>query len=548
MTATAAERPHTAHTARGGGFAGTWTLTRFLLRRDRVRLPAWTAGFALFMGYLTAALPVAYGDDKQLRAIGQMFRDPVGRLMIGPGYGFEDPTLERFVANGYGLYFLVLAALMSILLVSRHTRVEEQNGRAELVRANVVGRYAALTATLVVAAVTNAAAGAAVFAMMAAVGGYGAGGSLVFAAGIAATGLAFAGVAAVTVQVTEYSRAASGMAGAVLGAAFVVRSGGDMAEQGGSPLSWFSPLAWGQQTAPFVLDRWWPLLLPLAVAAGGFAAGYALLTRRDLGSGLLAVRAGRSRAAASLGTPLGLALRLERAGIIGWAAALAIGSLAFGAYAQTLLDAAEDMPAAFVRLFGGADGMLAGYLAYMAGFMSYIVGAYAILAVQGLRTEETGGRGEPVLATPVGRWAWLGSNLAVTAAAVVVLMAAAGAAIGAGAALVTGDTRHIGDLTLAHLNHVPAVLVVLGLAALLFGAAPRAIPAAWAVVGYGAVIGTFGPLMDLPDAALDASPFHHPARMPVESFDPGPFAALLALAAVLAALGFAAFRRRGINV
>lgn len=164
------------------------------------------------------------------------------------------------------------------------------------------------------------------------------------------------------------------------------------------------------------------------------------------------------------------------------------------------------MPEVFLDLFGAED-VLAGYLGYMAMFMAFLTSVYAILAVQGLRTEETSGRGEPVLATPVGRRAWLGTNLAVTASAVVVLMVVTGAATGVGAAIVTGDGAHVAELSLAHLNQVPAVLVVLGVAALLFGVLPRAIPATWAIVGYGMFVGTFGPMLALPQAAHDLSPF-----------------------------------------
>ena len=38
--------------------------------------------------------------------------------------------------------------LMTMLLVVRHTRAEEQNGLAELIRSNVAGRHAHLTAAL----------------------------------------------------------------------------------------------------------------------------------------------------------------------------------------------------------------------------------------------------------------------------------------------------------------------------------------------------------------------------------------------------------------
>jgi ABC-2 type transport system permease protein len=532
---------------RAGALTGTGTQLRFLLRRDRIKLPVWAGGLGLFVLYLLAALPTVAETEEELAGTVELFGDPVGRMLTGPGYGFDDPTFERFIANGYGLYFLILAALMSILLVSRHTRAEEQSGRAELVRANVVGRHANLSATLLLALLTNVAAGLIVWLMMVAPGGYPAHGSLVFATGITVTGLAFAGLTAVTVQLSEYARAASAMSGAVLGAAFVVRAAGDMAGEGGTALSWFSPLAWAQQTAPFVLDRWWPLILPLAFAVVVAALGFRLSTRRDLGASLVAVRPGASRAAPWIGTPFGLALRLQRASIIGWTAALAITGLVFGGYSDALLSAMDDMPDAFVDLFGEQD-LIAGYLGFMAQFMAVLIGVFVILAVQGWRSEETTGRAEPVLATPVSRTMWLMANLAVTAAGVLVVSVAAGLASGLAAAGVTGDAQHIADLVLAQLNHLPAVLVVLGVATLLFGLLPRAIAAAWAIVGYGVFVGTFGPLMDLPQAAMNLSPFEHAAELPLEPFEVGPVFALLLFALVGAAVGLLGIRRRGINV
>lgn len=548
MTTATVERAATATARSGSRFTGVGTLVRFLLRRDRIKLPAWTGGLGLFVLYLAAALPNFAGTEEDLRGAAQLFNDPVGRLMIGPGYGFDDPTFERFVANGYGLYFALLAALMSILLVVRHTRLEEQTGRAELVRADRVGRSAPLTATVLVAVITNVVGGLLVFVMLVGYAGFAVQGSLVFAAAIAATGLAFAGVTTITVQLSQYARAAAGMAGGALGLAYLLRAGGDMGAQGGTGLSWTSPLAWPQQTAPFVLDRWWPLALSLGFAVVTTATGFVLSERRDLGASWLATRPGSAEGTESLGTPLGLALRLQRSGILGWGISLAIGGLAFGAYADAMLDAFGELPDVYAELFGGGDQLLAGYLAYMAVFMAYLVAAFAVTAVQGLRSEETGGRLEPVLATPVGRWTWLGSNLAVIAGAVVVMMAVAGFFSGVGAALVTGDVRHLWELTVAHLNQVPAVWVVLAMATLLFGVLPRAVPAAWALVAFGLIAGTFGPLLDLPEAVLDLSPFAPAAAMPLEGFRFAPVLVLTLLAAGIAAVGFLAFRRRDLDL
>lgn len=123
-------------------FAGTASLVRFDLRRDRIRLPLWVIGISTLASYFVAALRLAYPDAEDLRSVAGFADNPAGVMMSGPGYGMDDPTLEAFVANQYGLYLLVAAGFMNILLVVRHTRGEEENGRTELVLAGRVGRRA----------------------------------------------------------------------------------------------------------------------------------------------------------------------------------------------------------------------------------------------------------------------------------------------------------------------------------------------------------------------------------------------------------------------
>jgi ABC-2 type transport system permease protein len=101
----------------------------------------------------------------------------------------------------------VLTALTSIFIVVRHTRQNEETGRAELLASGVTGRYAALT----VAVLANLALAALVFAVLRGVG-LPATGSLVLTGGLAATGIGYATAAGVTAQVAESTRAASGLA------------------------------------------------------------------------------------------------------------------------------------------------------------------------------------------------------------------------------------------------------------------------------------------------------------------------------------------------
>ncbi|GFJ87320.1 hypothetical protein [Phytohabitans rumicis] len=185
MTATAVRQPTRTAVSRASGdtLAGTGTLIRFILRRDRIKLSAWLLGITALMLYFTTIVSEVYQTQEQLQDMGRFMGGSFGALFGGPGYGRDDITLERAIVGVYAQWFFVLAGLMNMLLVSRHTRVDEQNGRTELIRANVVGRHAQLTAVLVVAVGANVVLALLLTGAMTA-NGLGAGGALLFAAGI----------------------------------------------------------------------------------------------------------------------------------------------------------------------------------------------------------------------------------------------------------------------------------------------------------------------------------------------------------------------------
>ncbi|MGW6229320.1 ABC transporter permease, partial [Cellulosimicrobium cellulans] len=155
---------------RGRAATGWTTLLRFVLRRDRVRIPVWTASIALLFGYAAVALDTLYptAADRQARAA--LVSSPAGIMLSGPQYGIEDYTLGAMIANEMALTVMVAVAIMSISLVVRHTRAEEETGRAELVRAGVVGRHAPATAAFVAALVANGAIALATGAVLGATG------------------------------------------------------------------------------------------------------------------------------------------------------------------------------------------------------------------------------------------------------------------------------------------------------------------------------------------------------------------------------------------
>ncbi|TDC85747.1 ABC transporter permease [Actinomadura sp. 7K507] len=524
---------------------GTGALVRLVLRRDRIKLPAWLLGITVLLSYFNTVVSEATKTEAQLQDVRRFTEGTIGAL-FGPGYGRDAITTERYLTNVYGVFFFILAALMSLLLVSRHTRLDEQNGRAELVRSSVVGRHAQLTAALTVAAGANVLLALLLCGALTA-NGHGSGPGLLFGAAVGAVGLVFAGITALTVQITENSRTATAIAGATLGAAWAVRAVGDMITDYGSPLSWFSPLAWSNQTRPYVDGRWWPLLLSVALASATAAVGYALSGRRDVGAGLVPARRGAPAAAPWLNSPVAAAFRLQRAGLIWWTAALAAFGFLFGTVADQVADP-DDISADRIEMFGGSvDTLVDGYLSVITLFTAVIAGVMVLLGVQSMRSEETKGRAEPILATATSRRAWFGGYLAVLSIGLVGLLLVVGLTTGIGAAVSVGDGSYIWDMAMAHLAHAPGVLVLLGIAALLYGLFPRAIGLTWILIGYSLFAGLFGTIVDLPQWLLNLLPMEHTGQPPLDGVSWPAVTILLLIAVALVAAGLAGFRRRDLE-
>ncbi|KAB8189542.1 hypothetical protein FH608_038755 [Nonomuraea phyllanthi] len=528
-------RSRTGSKPAGSHLTGTGAMVRLALRRDRVKLTLWLVAItALVPRFYYAAVTAVVPTPEALAEASQMIRVSFMRVLGGPLFG--DVTTRSYFLAAYWVEFLLAAAIMNIMLVTRHTRAEEQTGRAELVRAAVVGRHAQLTAALIAALIGNAALAVLTTAATISIG-FPFGSALLFGASLAAVGLVFAGVAAVTAQVTEHPRGANGLAGIVLVTVWLLRGAGAMQGQEGGPLFWLSPIGWSQQTRVLAGERWWPLGLSALVAALLVAGAYSLVSRRDLGASLVAPRPGRASAPSWLRSPFTLALRLQQGAIAGWGAAFVAIGFILGAMTG-------GMEQTNLPIFAADADFGRAWLSLMVFTGSLYTGAFAVLSVIRLRAEEVRGRIAPVLAGPTGRPTWYWSSLLVTALAVVVLPVVYGAALGIGAAVSTGDLGLAGEVVRASLIRAPEVLVLLAVPAALLGLAPRAMNAAWAVLVYSGFIQILGPYMKLPDWLVNTSVLSHLPWHPMGAFAPVATVVLLAIAAVLTILGLYGLRRR----
>ncbi|GAA2574749.1 exporter of polyketide antibiotics [Winogradskya consettensis] len=506
---------------------GTGTLIRLILRRDRVLLPLWAILVALIPAGYVSSFKGLFPTDSDLAEYARVSMSSPGFIALyGPLRG---DNLGEIVAWRAG-FFPVIIGLISLLTVIRHTRTEEEAGRTELIGSGIVGRHAAFAAALI----TTAGANLVLFAIISVtmIGqGQPAVGSVLLGLSFAMSGCVFAALGAVTAQLSGSARVARSIAIVGLGVAFVLRLAGDV-DTGVSWLSWVSPIGWVQHVFAYGENDVLPLLLALLLVVGLVFLGSVLVSRRDVGEGLITARPGP--ATGTITGPIGLAWRLHRGVLTGWLLGFAALGLVFGGVAASIADLAADNPdltAIFQRLGGNS------FLVGMVAVLGLIAAAYGVQAALRLRDEEATGHTEAILATRVGRLRWLTSHLMFS-----LLGPAAALLVGGLLCGLTAGGHQLPTVLRAAAAQLPAVWVLTALTVLLFGVFPRQASAAWGAVAACFLILMVGAVLRLDQWILDLSPFTHVSH----GLSATPFLTLTAIAAILATTGTVAFRHRDI--
>jgi ABC-2 type transport system permease protein len=519
---------------------------RTFLRRDRWQLLAWSLGLTLLYYSQAVSVDGLYTSQAEFdRAAAAMEGNAAFIAMTGPARALN--TIGGQVMWQSAAFGCVLVGLMSMFLVGRHTRAEEESGREELVRASAVGRFASVSAAAVTVALANLLAGGLVAASLVAYP-LPAADSVAAGLGLTLCGWFFTGTALVAAQLTSSTRSMYGIAGAVIGAAYALRAIGDV----GSPIfRWLSPIGWYQSMHPYSGVRWWPALLLIAGAVAAVAAAYPVFVRRDVGSGVLAARPGPARASGSLlagpRTGLGLAWRLQRGSVIGWASGMFLGGLSYGSIGDEAGDLVGDSEFAQDMFAASGADIVDGFYGTAILMLAVIASGFAISSALRPRHEEEATHAEVLLATALPRRGWITGHTLVTVAGTAVVLAAGGLGLGLGYAMVTGDGGAFGRLSVPVLAYAGPVLVMSGLARVLFGVAPRVASVAWLFLGFVVVVMLFGEVFQMPEWLTDVSPFRHLAMVPAEDFRLVPVVVVLGAAAALTSAAQWSLSRRDIK-
>lgn len=527
---------------------GTMSLVATALRRDRVFLLVWigcVAAILVGMAPLMEHLVFAKEDPSSFVPL---LDNPALRALSGPVYGAENYTVALVYLGKMYLYGSLAAGIFGMLLMARLTRLEEEQGRLELVRSLPVGRYAPLAAAGITSLLVHI-----ILALLIALGlgmvrtpGMTWSGCLLFGGSIASVGLAYSAVTALFAQVVSSYRSVIGAGIVWIFAGFLLRAAGD-AILSYEWLAWLSPIGSVLRTECFVRNLWFPVLRILGEAGIAFALAFALTARRDLGEGYLAERGGRKEGSASLSSPIGLLWRLQRGMIVGWICGMCLLGAMYGLIFNELERFIERNAMIQAMLaMTGANTFSDQYVSLLLGILALFVTLPCLMLVARFAGEERRGLLDHILAGSVSRNEALISYLVPVLLFSVLLSGASMTGLWAGSLASIGSPLDLPTLLLAFFRYLPAVWVLIALMLLAVASRKSRTGFVYAYFALCFVFAYLETMNNFPRWLVELTPYGHIPKYPIEAWDLATTGILLAIASTLGVLGFLRFRTRNL--
>lgn len=387
---------------------------------------------------------------------------PVLRGLYGDPVSVD--TLGGFISWHYGAYFALLAGLWSILALSATLAGEARRGSLEFAlvtprsrRVVALEKVAGHVVALVIAMAFIALVVWATAALAAKMPGdaIAPAAAIGFAVGLGAKALV-AGAVAFAVAPFIGRGAAAGLAGALMVASYVLNSYREIvpAFDSVANLTWFS---WTRDHLPLAGQTDWGGVAVVAIAAVVLlAVGIEAFARRDVGVTSAIRTPGFPRALLGIHGPLGRSFADLLPSSVAWGIGLGLYGFVMSVSSRVFTDELTRSPGlveAVRNMVPGVDlTTTAGFLQMAFVDLGLILAALAAATfVAGRSSDETSGRLELLVTTPLSRVRWaIASGLAVWVA-IAVTVAILATSIGVGVAIAGSEPMQplVGSLALA---------------------------------------------------------------------------------------------------
>jgi polyether ionophore transport system permease protein len=468
-------------------------------------------------------------------------------------------TLGGYLQYKYGSFFPIIVSLWAIIALSATLAAESRRGSMEFVAATAATRRRIALEKLTAHLTGQAIVAIAVFLALVVVGrsvnglpgdeisfesavGYA---LWLFLLGIAAGAVAFALAPFVG------RGSAAGVAGAVMFGGFIL-NGYQAAIPSLAPLANLTWFGWTANHVPLAGQFDWVTLVPVAIVAIVlFVVGVEAFARRDIGATSPIPTPSLPRALIGLRGPSGRAIGQNLPSSIAWGLGIGIFGLAIAGSGRSFIEElgkATDFVKLLNSVFPGFDiRSVGGFLQLLfVEFGMILAGLAAATLVAIWASDETSGRLELLLATPLSRFRWATSGGVAVMVGVVVLTVMAMIGVGVGAVIAGSEfaTPVAGTVVL---GLYAAALGGIGIAVGgLFGTSYAGpFVAVFTVVTW--FVGIIGPALNLPDVFHQLALTSHYGFTMLGQWDWVGVVASLVLAVGGIVVGAWGFRRRDLR-
>jgi ABC-2 type transport system permease protein len=468
-------------------------------------------------------------------------------------------TLGGYLQYKYGTFFPIILSLWSILALSGTLAAEARRGSLEFVAAAPISRRRIALEKLVGHGVVVATASALIFVALAIVGSaYPVlpGDEIsVAAAGAYAVWLGLLGLAAgsLAFALAQFlgRGAAIGIAGAVTFGGFIL-NGYQAALPDLAPIANLTWFGWTTNHIPLAgLYDWPSVALVAVVTLILLAVGVEAFVRRDIGATSAVPSPSLPTSLIGINGPIGRTVGELLPNALAWGIGLGIFGLLIAGSSKSFADALQKSPE-FLRLLsqvfpgielGGAGGFL--QLLFVE-FGLILAGLAAATLVANWTSDETSGRLEMVMATPLARMRWVVSGGLGILIGIAVFVAMAAIGIGIGALMTGGDVATPVSGTLV-LGLYAIALAGIGIAIGGLVSTAAAAPAVAILTILIWLIDIIAPPLGLPDAIQQLALTAHYGQPMLGVWDPAGIVASVVLAVIGVAIGAWGFARRDLR-
>ena len=187
------------------------------------------------------------------------------------------------------------------------------------------------------------------------------------------------------------------------------------------------------------------------------------------------------------------------------------------------------------------------FITMLMSIMAMISTIPALMAMLKIIGEEKKNRTEQLLALAVSRTRLLGSSFIVSIVVAFVMLSLTAIGMWSASIAVMDDGIALGTLYGAAIVYLPAMWIMIGIAVLLGGIAPKLTGLSWIYLLYSFIVVYLGGLLQFPEWLGKLSPFGQIPKLPVEDMDFMRASILTIIAGVITAVGFIGYNKRDIQ-